>query len=291
MERHLLVTISEQKKAWYGVRFVENFFTDKDMLKVTLLYIVPLAPAGGGGELNYKAKREDQQLAHQYEVKGRKALEEARRQLVQAGIRDENVETKMHTRKFSKVIDIIQEGTVGLYDAVVLGHRALAWIEEAFDESISKQILQEKFDFPVWICRKSDEDRKNVLVAVDGSDKAYRIADHVGYILSQEKGHRVTLVLVNKAGAIASEDPAAIVAEAKKHLMNNGFPADMINTKILDEVSVRKAIVREAEHGRFAAVAVGQTGAGQGFLEKVFTGSLCNELVKGLEKTALWVCN
>lgn len=73
--------------------------------------------------------------------------------------------------------------------------------------------------------------------------------------------------------------------------MNNGLPGNMIISKMIDEGNIRKTILREAEKGRFAAVAVGQTGVGRGIFEKIFTGSLCNELVKDLENAALWVSN
>jgi len=291
MEKHLLVTVSDQKRARHGVRFVGNFFSNKDILKVTLLYILPKLPAGWEGERTYETEAQNGQLAKQYEIQGRKALEATRRQLIETGLKKENIITKMQTQKFSKVMDIIQEGAMGIYDAVVLGHRGMSWIEEAFDESTSKKILKEKFNFPVWICQKTAEENKNVLVCVDGSDKSYRITDHVGYMLSQEKDHEVTLILVKKEGKYAEEDPAGIISKAKEHLMNSGFPEDKVTTKIFDEGSVRKAILREAKQGRFAAVAVGQTGAGRGFLEKIFTGSLCNELVKDLENAALWISN
>jgi len=291
MEKHLLVTVSDQKSAWHGVRFVGNFFSNKDTLKITLFYVIPKTSASWEGERDYETEIQDGQLAKQYEIKGRKALEGARKQLIGTGFKKENINTKLQIRNFSKVMDIIQEGAMGRYDAVVLGHRALSWIGEAFDESISKQILLERFNFPIWICRKTVDGRKNVLVCVDGSEKSYRVADHVGYMLSQEKDHEVTLILVKKEGAIAGVDPAAIIARAKEHLMNNGLPGNMIISKIIDEGNIRKTILREAEKGRFAAVAVGQTGVGRGIFEKIFTGSLCNELVKDLENAALWVSN
>ena len=54
---------------------------------------------------------------------------------------------------------------------------------------------------------------------------------------------------------------------------------------------VRKAILDEAEQGRYAAVAVGRTGAGQGLLEKIFMGSVSDTLFRELERAALWVCH
>jgi hypothetical protein len=103
--------------------------------------------------------------------------------------------------------------------------------------------------------------------------------------------HEVTLILVKKEGPISGVDPEAIIAKAKEHLMKNGLPGNMIISRIIDEGNIRKTILREAQEGRFAAVAVRQTGVGRGILEKIFSGSLCNALFKDLENAALWVGN
>ncbi len=291
MKKHLLVTVSEQKSAWHGVRFLSRFFSNKETLKITLLYILPKSPELWEGERTYEMESQIDRLAQQYEIKGRKALEGARRELIQSGFKKEDIDTKLQIRKFSKVMDIIQEGAIGLYDAVVLGHRGLSWVEEVFDESLSKKLLQEKFNFPIWVCRRIAEGRKNILVCVDGSEPAYRIVDHVGFMLTQEKDHTVTLLLVKKTGEAAGEDPANILSKSEELLLNNGLSKDMISAKVIDSASVKKAVIKEAEEGLFAAVAVGRTGAGRGFFEKIFAGSLCNKLLKELEHSAVWISN
>ena len=68
---------------------------------------------------------------------------------------------------------------------------------------------------PFWTCRKPDLERKNVLLCVDGSEPALRMADHVGFILAQERTQEVTLFVVVKPGEKASEGAEKIISVSK----------------------------------------------------------------------------
>jgi hypothetical protein len=168
----------------------------------------------------------------------------------------------------------------------------LSWLEEAFfDESVSKGLLEKKADFPLWICRRPEQERKDVLLCLDGSDAAFRMADHVGFVLGQERRHSVTLLAVKKPGAALKEATESILSRGREHLMNNSFPGEMIKTRVVEAGNVAKAILREAEQGRFAAVALGRRGRDQGIFKNIFMGSVSTFLFQELEKTALWVCH
>ena len=290
MERHLLVTVSEQSSALYGVRFAGHFFSNKEALRMTLFYTAPRPPAVWEGERTHDSDRQSEQQAKQYEAKGLKALEEAKKVLIKLGFKQEQVGTKFQVRQRSKVMDIIQEGARGLYDAVVLGRRGLSWLEEVLDESVSRDLLETRVNFPIWTCRRPDIERRNVLVCVDGSDAAYRVADHVGFILGREERHEVTLFRVSKKEGHPDGDAESILEKSKAHLLEHGVPADRIKTKQVKAGSASRAILKEAEDGRFAAVAVGRTGAGQGLLGKLFMGPVSQTLFRELERAALCVC-
>ena len=204
------------------------------------------------------------------------------------GFKHEQVGTKFQVRQRSKVLDIIQEGEKGLYDAVLLGRRGLSWLEAAFDESVTKELVEKRCNFPIWICRRPDLERKNVLLCVDGSEAAYRIADHVGFILAEEKDQKVTLFVVKKPGAKEGAD--SILSKSREQLFGNGFPAEMAKTKVVESGNVTKAILREAEQGKYAAVAIGRTGRGRGRMKKIFMGSVGDTLFHDLERAALWTC-
>jgi nucleotide-binding universal stress UspA family protein len=289
MERHLLVTVSEQMSALHGVRYLGHFFSNKEELKITLFYTAPRSPAVWDEERTHSSAREAEQQARQHKAKGLKALEDAKRVLCQLGFRQEQIGTKFKIRQLSKVMDIIQEGEAGLYDAVVLGRRGLSWLEEAFDESVTKGVLQKRVNFPLWICRMSRLEHKDVLACVDGSDAAYRMVDHVGFILAPEKMHAVTLLAVKKPDGISRDRIEDILTRSLEILLNNGFPEGNIKTRVVEASSVSKAILRQTRQDKYCTVALGRTGVDRGLLKSLFMGSVSETVFRGLEEAALWI--
>ena len=283
MEKHLLVTLSERQDALYGVRFLGNFFTNKEGIRITLLYTTPRQPGQWESDMNTEMQ------SRKAEAQGRQALDRARAHLVQNGFDSDGVITKLQGRRVSKVMEIIQEGAKGLYDAVVLGRRGLSWLEQAFDESVTKGLFEQSVDFPIWVCRQPASDRHHVLACVDGSDASDRMVDHCAHILDHQNGQRVALVAVGKKGRIADKDADTILSKSRETLISRGFAPDMITCKTIDEGNVSKAILKEADEGRFAAVAVGRTGTGQGLLKKIFVGSVSRALFQELQGAALWL--
>ncbi len=283
MERHLLLTVSERPDGLFGVRFTGLFFSGAKDVKFTLLYLTPKARS------MFESDHESELHARKWEAKGRQALQAARGKFLKSGFKDEQVATKLQARRVSKVKDIIQEGTVGQYDAVVLGRRGLSWVEQVYDESVTKDMLQQTVDFPLWICRLPDLNRKNVLACVDGSEASYRMLDHVGFILEQVQHHTVTLLTVAKKGEIGDQTPEEIFAKSRAVLTDSGISAERIYRKVMDEASPGKAILKAAGEGAFAAVAVGRTGAGKGRLKKLFVGSVSESLFRDLQGASLWL--
>lgn len=291
MEKHLLVTVSEDKRALHGARFVGHLFRNKERLKITLFYTAPRAPHLWEGERSSESVALQRDQARVYEAKGRNAINAAKAEFHALGFKDDQLDFKLLVRKYSKVMDIIQEAQQGLYDAAVLGRRGLSWLEEAFEESVTKGLLEQGASIPLWICRKTDPDRRHVLVCLDGSDPAYRIVDHVGFILKEEPEHHVTLLTVAGKGMPEGKDPEMIQDRARKLLADSGWPDERVRSMILESGSVVKTIAKETEAGRYAAVATGRTGTGQGFLGKIFMGSVSWGLFRELGGggAALWI--
>jgi len=283
MEKHLLVTLSERQDGLFGVRFIGNFFTNKEGMKITLLYTTPKAPGIWESDPGSDFQR------RKSETEGRQALDMAKAELVKNGFGPDQVISKLQGRRVSKVMEIIHEGAKGMYDAVVLGRRGLSWLEHSFDESVTRGLLEKTCDFPIWVCRRPDLDRQNVLACVDGSVASDRMVDHIAHILHQESEQSITFLAVGKKGRIADKDLDTILSKSREMLISSGFPSDRIHLKGVEEGSVSKVILKEADEGRFAAVAVGRTGTGQGLLEKIFVGSVSRTLFQELEGAALWL--
>jgi nucleotide-binding universal stress UspA family protein len=288
LRRHLLVTISEQEKNLHACRFVADYFTRKEDLDITLFYTAPRTSAGWDEEASPQdgVRRAAQQK--EYEIKGRQAVEAARRLLTSRGFPDSRISSKVQVRKISKVLDIIREGKQGLYDAVVLGRRGLSWLEQAFDESVTGEFLKTRVDFPVWVCRKPEPGRKNALVCVDGSDAGFRVTDHVGFMLADQEDQEITLMTVVKSLSAAGDGGDALFGACRRRLETTGFPEGRTRFKLVESGNAAKAILREAEQARFGVVAVGRTGLGKG--RGLFMGSVSSTLFKELERACLWMC-
>jgi nucleotide-binding universal stress UspA family protein len=283
MERHLLVTVSERHDNLFGVRFVGAFFADGKEMKITLLYLTPKPPG------RFEADRETEFRSKKAEAVGRKALNEVKAELLKLGFSEEQIITRLRARRLSKVNEIIQEGSEGNYDAVVLGRRGLSRLEHVFDESVTQTLFEQQWDFPIWLCRKPDSKRKNVLACVDGSDASYRMLDHVGFVLEQAPEQNVTLLAVSGKGNVADRAVEDILAKGKETLVEAGVFPERIRFNVIHEANPGKAILREAGSEGFAAVAVGRTGTGMGLLKKVFVGSVSRSLFKELEGASLWL--
>ena len=288
MNKHFLITATEQKSSNYGVRFFGHFFENKKDIKVTLFYTAPRPPEEWEDKPTMESERRRKAQEKENQAKGQKALDGAKKILENLGFDSDQILTKVQTRMMSRAGDIIQEGSRENYDALVLGRRGLSWLEEAFDESVSKEILERKYDFPIWLCRMPDLERKNVLVCVDGSEPAYRIADHVGFVLQEEKRHRVTLLRIKRD--TAGQETAAIFEKAVKQMIKNGLSEGLIDSKEIETTDPAEAILEEAENGKYAAVAAGWTGRGKGTLQRLFSGSNCHRLFRELKGAALWTC-
>ena len=283
MERHLLVTVSEKHDNLFGVRFLGDFFADKKEMKVTLLYLTPKPPG------RFEADPETELRAKKSEATGRKSLGDAQRELVKMGFKEEQLFSKMRPSRLSKVNEIIQEGSEGKYDAVVLGRRGLSRLEQTFDESITSTLFEQEWGFPLWICRKLDSDRKHVLACVDGSDASHRMLDHVGFILGQARNQNVTLLTISRKGNVGDKSADEILNKSKDILVADGISEERIRLTVIPEANAGKAIIKEAGAEHFAAVAVGRTGKTMGFLKKVFVGSVSRTLFQELEGAALWL--
>ena len=288
MNKHLLVTISEDETAQRALRFVCGFFKQKDDIRLTLFNTAPQPPAVWGEEASFESLRENEASAEAIIASGKRAMLKAREVFVQGGFSPAQVDDKIVARNFSRIDDIIKEGESGLYDAVVFGRRAVIKLENFLDKSASEEMLEAKFAFPLWLCRDVDYHRHGVLLCVDDSEAFRRMADHVGFILQGESAHPVTLLRVIKK-AEADVTPEGLFGDAISTLEDNGFPSRLIRTRLVVSDDVPGSILREAEEGRYAAVAVGRTGMRRGPLARLFATSVTVALFQRLTGAALWV--
>jgi len=212
--------------------------------------------------------------------------------LSQSNMSVDSMITKSFAERYGKIKDILQEGTAGLYDAIILGKRAsytLQWLFERPADETAKAIIQDSsLSTPLWICPLPESGRRNVLVCVDGSEGSYRAVDHVGYILSLQDQHNITLFIVdNGAGLNTSE----IFEKSIEILTDHKISQERIHTRMNIGLNVAGTIMSYAQNNNFAAIAVGLQGVNKGFLKSIkLAGGTTASLITRAEKVSIWCC-
>ncbi len=290
MEKHLLLAVSGDRAASYNLRFVKNFFTQFCDLRITLLYVAPRPASWTFDETREPeqaalAEMEEAKKAHSHE-----ALEKAWEWLTYRACDPDKVSKKVVHSTLGTVHEIIHEAHRGLYDAVVLGRRGLSWFEELVQDSVSHKILWNDLTFPIWICRRPDEqERRNVLLCVDSSMPAMRVADHVGFILGEKEPHTVTLFHVRPMGVQLSPQVEEMIIGAEKALLDNGFPEKRIEIRIVEGRDVAETIVQEAHSKNYAVVATGRTIDHPSAIGTLVPTSVTTKLLRSLTRCSLWI--
>lgn len=283
MEKHLLITVSDEMSHLYGVRFVAGFFKQKKPFRLTLLYVAPTQPTG-----DWKADRprSKAKIPAETQARGQKALDRSAEILVEAGFDEAQIESKLIPKEMETVKEIVMEARRGHYDAVVLGRRGYAAFAGVFSTSISTEVLRQPLPCPLWICRNPGSERERVVLCVDDSEASVRITDHAGFMLRDEE-HRVCLFHVITDRGQQTRD---IIDKAAKVLEDNGVASQRIDWKITVSQNVAEAIMDECRETPASVIAMGHENEGsQGFFGSIFSGSVCSGVLKRFENGALWI--
>lgn len=292
MKKHFLVTVSNHYTELTGVNFICRFFKELSEHQITLFHICRLDDISPSSTLLEMWENPDERLTGRPTIGAQKALEKASAMLSRTHMSVDQMITKTFSEHYGKIKDILNEASSGLYDAIILGKRAsytLQWFFERPADETAKSIIQDSsLTTPLWICPASEENRKNVLICLDGSESSYRAVDHVGFILKNQEQHSITLFHVESGG---STNPAELFKRAKTILNEHQLSTERINTLTSRGLSIPATILRQADKGNFAAIAVGLEGAGQGLLKQIkLAGSTTAALIEEIENIALWCC-
>ncbi len=292
MNKHFLVTVSDDYEHLTGVEFICSFFKQLSEHQITLLHISRLDAKDMNQSLMKMWDKPDDKVSGRLTVGARKALDKSTDILGKSNMSVDHMITKTFPERYGKIKDILNETATGLYDAIVLGKRAsytLQWFFERPAEETALKIMQDNsLTSPLWICPETEVGRKNVLVCVDGSEGSYRAVDHVGYILSLQDQHAITLFHVENGAGL---DRREIFAKSTRILHSHKITDERISTDTTWGLNVAGTITSYAYNKGVAAIAVGLEGVDEGILKRMhLAGGTTASLVQRAEKISLWCC-
>lgn len=292
MKKHFLATVSNDYDQLTGLEFVCSFFKKLSEHQITLLHICRLDAGDTNGALLEMWEHPDERVSGKPTIGARKALEKATEMLSQSKMSVDSMMTKVFAERYGKIKDILNESSSGLYDAIILGKRAsytMQWFFERSADETAKAIIQDSsLNTPLWICPQPESGRKNVLVCVDGSEESFRAVDHVGYILSLQDQHNITLFMVDNGSGLNQD---VIFRKSIKILGDHAIADERIRTETTWGLNIAGTITSYAEKNNFAAIAAGLHGVNQGLMKRMnLAGGTASSLIERAEKVALWCC-
>ncbi len=292
MNKDFLVTVSNDSQNLTGVKFLCSFFKQRSEHRITLLHICRLDSKAATHSLMEMWEKPDERVTGTPTIGAKRGMDTAVKLLNKSNMAVDEMRIKTFNERYGKVKDILKEGSSGLYDAIVLGKRAsytLQWlVEQPADETAKAIISDSSLSSPIWICPDPEKDQKNVLMCVDGSLSSLRAVDHVGYMLSKQEQHNITLFHVENGAGL---DTDAIFEKSKNILMEHSIDPSRIQTESTWGINVASTIISFAEKGRFAAIAIGVQGTDQGFMKAInLAGGTTVSLIERTKKISLWCC-
>ena len=284
MFKRLLFTVSEDPNMFNGLRFLCRFFQNKDRFDLTLLCMA----APDSSYCRWRPEDKRAQAAGgppDADDNWRRAREEALRMLQWDGFKPDRIRVKSAESLICRIEDIEDEMVNDRYDAIVMGRRGLDRLRDFTDKSLSQRIFERQPDIPMILCRKPDVNRKNVLLAVDGSESSYSMTRFVASMLEGES-HFVTLCNIVKDTDEQRDKSIEIFKRCEEIMRGEGFDTGLLRHMIYPSDYAPRAILDNANWGKFAVVAVGARGNEP---KHLFYGSVSSYLFTELTESVLWI--
>lgn len=278
--------------------------------RIYLMYVISTAPEAfwdfeKGGFFKRKMRAKYTEWKKNEERAAEAFLAEARKLMLQANFKEEDV-TIIHRERLTGIAhDIISESSEG-YDALILGRRGFGKMEDLFPGSVSYKIAQGVEKTPVWVIG-GDVRLKKMLLAVDGSENCRRAVDYVGNFAAAT-GAEITLFSVvrdfklrlldvstprseeieNKLLAEVEQDIFSMLDSYRKRLEHAGVKGTQISIKHKLRSQTRAGdILEEASEGDYGALIIGRRGLSA--IQELPLGQVATKVLHRAKGTAVWI--
>jgi nucleotide-binding universal stress UspA family protein len=282
--KKLLFTVSDDPNMFNGLRFICRFFQNKSRFDLTLLCMA----SPDSNYCRWRASNDQSEPATGepgMDSNWHLAREEALRMLQWDGFHPDRIRVKSTSSMICRIEDLEEEIGSEPHDAVVMGRRGLNRLKDFTQKSLSRRLFERHPEIPMILCRKPDLNRKNVLLCVEGSESSYNMARFVATMLAGES-HLVTLCNIIKDTSDERDKSMSIFNRCEEIMRREGFDAGRLRHMIYPSDYAPRAILDNANWGKFAVVAVGTTANTR---KNLLFGSVSSFLFTELTDSVLWI--
>lgn len=307
MDREIMVAVDDSPHSRQAVSYVAGLATSVDDLHCRLVNVQPAVSPFLAAEAP-KDPRARQALEHLLAAHAEAAalvLNQQHQALSDMGFPKERIETVSLEYQEGLAKTLLDYGQTHQVDAIVIGRRDLSTLPKPFMGSVTANLVENSTFLPIWIVDGEIRSTR-LMVAVDGSESAMRVVDHLTHIFKDNrkaKFHllhviprmvescgidfgdgRKRLEMVGQRGAHHCIDH--FYAKSLARFKAAGIGRHQIEIQILEkELNPGKAIIRVATEGNFGTLVIGRRGINRSF----FTGSVSRYVLNRAENMALWL--
>lgn len=168
MEKKILLAVDGSQKGSSALSIMGSILRGREDLELVVFHCVQQLARLLPGELCLDVE-ESCRLAYSDQEKiGRAVLEESRRLLIEAGVLESNIQTKLKIDSMDPAQDVLAQAEAEKIQTIALGRHGRSQLESLLLGSVSSRVAQYAQHRTVWIVDAPIHDSRKVLVAMEG---------------------------------------------------------------------------------------------------------------------------
>jgi len=286
MSRRFLFGVDDSENTLQALKNFAELFLESDVI-LHLFHAVPESSLLYPGELS-TLSGEVSEWEKVQERQAQRVLDKAVELLLEMGYKRSRLESERMLKSVDTAQNILDVCESNKFSAIVLARKGRSAVKRFLLGSTTTKICQYSEAQPVWVIGTPQLKPPNILAALDDSDYAERIFDHLALYLAPFPGARITLfhvmpakppefwddghildeeerterdALVAKWRSSHEERMAEIFAKAKEVFANAGINEKQVTNQMPTRMrGIARDIIAEASRGDYNILAFGRRG-------------------------------
>ena len=286
MSRRFLFGVDDSENTLQALKSFAELFLESDVV-LHLFHAVPESSLLYPGELS-TISGEVSEWEKVQERQAQRVLDKAVELLVEMGYKRSRLESERMLKSVDTAQNILAACESSEFAAIVLARKGRSAVKRFLLGSTTTKICQYSEAQPVWVIGTPQLKPPNILAALDDSDYAERIFDHLAQYLAPFPGARITLfhvmpakppefwddghildeeerterdALVAKWRSSHEERMAEIFVKAKEVFTNAGMNEKQVANQMPTRMrGIARDIIAEASRGNYNILAFGRRG-------------------------------
>ena len=315
MSRRFLLGVDDSENTLQALKNLGQLFLESSV-NLELFHAVPESSLLYPGEL-FTLSGEVSEWEKVQERQAQRVLDQAVGTLVEMGYKRSRLQTERVLKSVDTAHDIIAASESKDFDAIVLARKGRSAVTRFILGSTTAKVCQYSEAQPVWVIDASPLSPPKVLAALDDSDYADRLVDHLANSLAPLPDTQITLFhvmpakppefwddghildeveraerdsMVEKWRSTCEKKMTEIFTKGKEAFAKAGMNEENIMTKMSTQMSgIARDIIHEASRSEYNILAFGRRGASA--ISEFNLGSRAAKMLQGTRDCSLILVN